>query len=235
MTVIKRVRPTSIIAPQTQLILPQDQQILYADPAWDYDDKAHSGQRGVSYKYPPQKFMDIARMNIPSIMAKDSICFMWVTCPNLHYSIEVMESWGFEYRTVAFVWVKKNRINIDTDFMGMGNWTRANAELILLGVRGKPQRISKKVRQVVRWLESIDPIVVERRILEHSAKPPIFRQYITELMGDIPRTELYARDVAKGWNQYGHGIQGSDFDLTKFLGMRDAEAISDYTRRIIGR
>lgn len=228
MTMIQRVRTP-------RLILPQNQQLLYADPAWDYDDKAHSGKRGVGYKYPPQKFMDIARMNIPRIMADDAVCFMWVTCPNLHYSIEVMEAWGFEYRTVGFVWVKKNSINIDTDFMGMGNWTRANAELILLGVRGKPHRISKKIRQVVRYMEDHDPTVIERRILEHSAKPPVFRQLITGLMGEVPRTELYARDVAKGWNQYGHGIQGNTFDLTTFLGMRDAEDISQHTRRIIGR
>lgn len=228
MTMIQRVRTP-------RLILPQNQQLLYADPAWDYDDKAHSGKRGVGYKYPPQKFMDIARMNIPRIMADDAVCFMWVTCPNLHYSIEVMEAWGFEYRTVGFVWVKKNSINIDTDFMGMGNWTRANAELILLGVRGKPHRISKKIRQVVRYMEDHDPTVIERRILEHSAKPPVFRQLITGLMGEVPRTELYARDVAKGWNQYGHGIQGKTFDLTTFLGMRDAEDISQHTRRIIGR
>lgn len=228
MTTIPRIR-------EPKLILPQNQQLLYADPAWDYDDKAHSGERGVGYKYPPQKFMEIACMDIPRIMADDAVCFMWVTCPNLHYSIEVLESWGFEYRTVAFVWVKKNKIDIDSDFMGMGNWTRANAELIILGVRGKPQRISKGVRQIVRVLEDNDPIVVERRILEHSAKPPIFRQRITELMGDLPRTELYARDRAEGWNQYGHGIQGKQFDLTKFLGMRDAETIHQHTRRIIGR
>lgn len=235
-----RMRQTAggILVPDTKLAMPPvptGQQLIYADPPWDYDDKAASGERGVSFKYPPMKFMELARLNVDRILAEDALCFMWVTCPNLHYSIDVMESWGFEYRTVAFVWVKKNRANMDSDFMGMGNWTRANAELVLLGVKGKPQRISKKVRQIVRWFEDNEPISIDRRILEHSAKPPVFRDRILELVGDIPRTELFARDVSEGWNQYGHGIQGSTFDIKNFLGMRDAEDISKHTHRIVHR
>lgn len=58
---------------------------------------------------------------------------MWATFPNIGEAIKVMEAWGFTYKTAAFVWVKKNRKN-GGNFWGMGAYTRANAEVCLLGV-----------------------------------------------------------------------------------------------------
>ena len=48
-----------------------------------------------------------------------------------------MEAWGFTYKTAAFVWVKKNRKQ-GGNFMGLGAYTRANAEVCLLGVTSAP-------------------------------------------------------------------------------------------------
>ena len=60
-------------------------------------------------------------------------CFMWATFPQIADALRVMEAWGFEYKTCAFVWIKKNRKS-NTNFWGMGAYTRANAEICLLGV-----------------------------------------------------------------------------------------------------
>lgn len=112
----------------------------------------------------------------------------------------VMHHWGFHYKTVAFVWVKTNKLK-PTPFWGMGNWSRANAELCLLGVRGKPKRVSKSVHQII-----------QRPILRHSEKPPETRELIVKLMGDLPRVELFARVKTPGWSVWGNEIE-SDIEL----------------------
>ncbi len=58
---------------------------------------------------------------------------MWATFPNIGEAIKVMEAWEFTYKTAAFVWVKKNARS-GGNYMGLGAYTRANAEVCLLGV-----------------------------------------------------------------------------------------------------
>lgn len=110
-------------------------QIIYADPPWEYKQsgsKVHS--RGMAKQhYKTMCTEDICRLPIKDIKTGNAICFIWATFPNITEALKVMESWGFVYKTVAFVWVKKNR-KTNTNFWGMGAYTRANAEVCLLGV-----------------------------------------------------------------------------------------------------
>ena len=175
-------------------------EIIYADPPWQYRDKQTAGARGAGFKYDTMSLDDICRMDVPSLSAPSATLFMWATMPQLPAAFQVMEWWGFTYKTVAFVWVKTYP-KAGTHFMGMGSWTRANAEVVLLGVRGKPKRISASVRQVV-----VAPI--ER----HSKKPDIFRDKILELMGDRPRLEMFARQASEGWDLFGNEVE-SDVDI----------------------
>lgn len=82
--------------------------------------------------------------------------------------------------------------------MGLGNWTRSNAEICLLATKGKPKRIAKNVRQII-----YEPI--ER----HSKKPDETRKKILQLMGDLPRAELFARQGADGWDTWGNEVECS--------------------------
>ena len=125
-------------------------EIIYADPPWSYRDKAKSGNRGACCKYDVMNIDDIKNLPIANIAADNSVLFMWVTMPMLEEAFSVMESWGFEYKTCAFTWIKQNKKS-DSLFWGMGNWTRANAELCLLGVRGKPKRVNGKIHFFNRW------------------------------------------------------------------------------------
>ena len=106
-----------------------------------------------------------------------------------------MEAWGFQYKTAAFVWVKKNRKN-GGNFWGMGAYTRANAEVCLLGTspgfRAGEKVRSHKVHQIV-----------ESPYERHSKKPNEVRKRIVELLGDVPRIELFARESAEGWDAWG--------------------------------
>lgn len=169
--------------------------VIYADPAWSYKDKALAGNRGAGCKYEVMSIEDIKQLPVRELADNDCVLFMWVTMPMLERAFEVMRAWGFIYKTCAFTWVKQNKI-ADTLFMGMGNWTRSNAELCLLGVRGKPKRVDAGVHSVII-----------SHIEEHSKKPAETRERITRLcVGGVSKIELFARQSIKGWDCWGNEV-----------------------------
>jgi N6-adenosine-specific RNA methylase IME4 len=168
--------------------------IIYADPAWSYKDKASAGKRGASYKYETQSQNWICNLPVQDIAADNCILFLWITMPKLNEVMEVIESWGFEYKTCGFAWVKKNKKK-DSWFWGMGRWTRANAELCLIATKGKPKRINAGVHSII-----------DTSIERHSKKPDVVRDKIVELVGDLPRIELFAREKVKGWDSWGNEV-----------------------------
>ena len=179
--------------------------IIYSDPPWSYNDKALAGDRGACCKYKTMAQSGLISLPIKDMADEDCVLFMWVTMPKLNECFDLIKAWGFEYKTVAFTWVKTNKVS-GTWFMGMGRWTRANAELCLLATKGKPKRVSAAVSQII-----------DSPIDEHSKKPDIVRNRIVELMGDIPRIELFARgDKSKdllgdnrfdGWDTWGNEVE----------------------------
>lgn len=129
--------------------------------------------------------------------------------PKLQEGLDVIKAWGFEFKTCGFVWIKTNKLTntqqasflpVDSfdSFVGMGRWTRANAEVCLIATKGKPKRLSAAVRQVV-----YSPLQ------RHSQKPAEVRDRIVELMGDLPRVELFARDKTEGWDAWGNEVTDS--------------------------
>lgn len=113
--------------------------IIYADPPWKYNDKmvmkgVHGNIRGAESFYNTMTLEDIKALPVKEISEKNAILFLWVTMPFLPQTQEVMESWGFKYKTCGFTWIKTTKTGkIHT---GMGHYTRGNAELCLIGVRG---------------------------------------------------------------------------------------------------
>ena len=156
---------------------------------------------------------EICNLPISEITEKDAVLFLWVTFPQLPEAFKVMKAWGFSYKTAAFVWVKQNKSGKGF-FFGLGYWTRSNAEICLLGVKGHPKRISNKVFQLI-----VSPL--ER----HSKKPDEARRRIVELMGDLPRIELFARQETPGWDIWRNEVTSSpEFqDLTKVERKEEAE------------
>jgi len=166
--------------------------IIYADPPWSYRGKMMNSS--VTDHYDVMSLQDICDLPIKDISENNCILFMWVTLPKLNEFMKVVESWGFEYKTVAFVWVKKN-MKSKGYFMGLGRWTRANPEICILATKGKISRIDKGIRQL-----QIHPIE------KHSKKPNIFRKLIIDLVGDLPRIELFARTKVEGWDAWGNEV-----------------------------
>lgn len=179
--------------------------IIYCDPPWSYKDKALAGNRGACCKYPVMNIEDIKNLPIKELSADDCLLFIWVTFPLLQEGLDTLSSWGFKYKTIAFNWVKKNK-KADSPFWGMGNWTRSNSEICLLGIKGNLKRQSAKVHQI------IGTEVIYSPIEEHSKKPDIVRDKIIELCGDLPRIELFARQKVDGWDSWGNEVD-CDIDL----------------------
>lgn len=176
-------------------------QIIYADPPWKYFAGGHHNQ---SWHYPTMDIEEIKALKVAEMADKDCILFLWVTFPMLQESFDVIKSWGFNYATCGFTWVKKNKGG-EGWFFGLGNWTRSNAELCLIATKGHPLRFSANVSQVID-----EPLTV------HSAKPPIVRDKIVELCGDLPRVELFARQATPGWDVWGCEAPGQEAkSLTK--------------------
>jgi len=190
--------------------------IIYADPPWAYDNpKNHDPAMG-GITYPTMPVEDIMALPVQSLADKNCALFMWATMPKLKEAFQVIEAWGFTYTTCTFVWVKLNRnagfiekmVNkikytiIEAGFYsGMGHWTNGNAELCLFAKKGSPPRNKKNVKQLV-----FSPLG------RHSAKPPEVRNRIVELMGDVPRIEMFAREKTDGWSVWGNEVE-SDISL----------------------
>lgn len=169
--------------------------IIYADPPWDYKDSGRP-RTGVNRHYKTTDIEVIKKLPVKDICAKQSMVFMWVTYPFLAEALDLIKSWGFKYKTGGFTWIKENKV-ADTLFMGAGHYTRANAELCLIGTRGRTmKRLDKSVMQTqVHKLE------------EHSKKPDAFAESIVKLYGDkVARLEMFARDAKPGWASWGDEV-----------------------------
>jgi len=176
--------------------------IIYADPAWEYRlSGGKKNSRGMAKQhYNTMTTEDICNLPVGGGLADDdAVCLMWATFPNIEQALIVMERWGFIYKTAAFVWVKKNK-KANSNFWGMGAYTRANAEVCLLGISKKT-----KAHQIVKS-HAIHQII-EAPVEAHSKKPSIVRDKIVELFGDLPRVELFARQKTEGWDAWGNEIE----------------------------
>jgi N6-adenosine-specific RNA methylase IME4 len=169
-------------------------QIIYADPPWTYPDNGSTtNSRGKGQQYYDIMTLDeIKALPIQQISDDNCYLFMWATGRRMKDCIAVLEAWGFEFYNIVFTWIKKNKKS-NSLFWGMGNVTRMNAEYVLLGKKGKLQRLNADVHSVI-----------EAPIGKHSEKPTETRNRIIRLYGDIPRIELFARTKTIGWDVWGN-------------------------------
>ncbi len=171
--------------------------VIYADPPWAFRVWSEKGkERSADKHYSCMTLDDLKQMPVNSITAGDDLAlFMWATFPMLREALELIEAWGFEYKTIAFCWVKQNK-NSDGIFKGMGYYTRSNAEICLLATRG---------RVLERKSRSVSSVIISH-IERHSKKPAETRDRIVELFGDLPRIELFARETTPGWDCWGNEV-----------------------------
>lgn len=173
--------------------------VIYADPPWSYRDKRDKHPRmcgGALKHYNTTSTEELKKIPVGGGLADDDcMLFMWATFPNLPDALALIEAWGFKYKTLGFSWIKTNKKN-GKPFFGIGYYTKSNCEVCLIGVKGKPIKVSDSVSSVV-----IEPIGV------HSKKPDCVKEKIVKLCGDVPRIELFARQKTEGWDVWGNEIE----------------------------
>lgn len=160
--------------------------VLYADPPWRYD-FAEDETRQVENHYPTMTTEEIAKLDVPA--AADSVLFLWVPSPKLRHGLDVMDAWGFDYRT-CMVWVK--------DKWGMGYYARQQHELLLIGKRGNLP---------VPDPEDRPSSVIEAPRGEHSAKPDVVYELIERMYPLREWCELFARSPRPRWAAWGNQVE----------------------------
>lgn len=180
---------------------------ILADPPWHFKTYNEKGRKrspdwrpfegSPSIHYDTMGAEEIRRLPVADFAADDCCLFLWICWPLLPEALQLIEAWGFVYKTCAFDWVKaKNQVelfgNEPAVQIGMGYWTRSNSEVCLLATRGKPTRLRADVRQAI-----MEP----RR--QHSRKPDCVYGRIERLVAG-PYLELFARATRPGWTSWGN-------------------------------
>ena len=168
-------------------------QVILADPPWSYNDKMNHSDMSASKQYPTQSGQWISNLPVQSISDPDCCLFLWCTSPLLDEVFEVIKSWGFKFKTIAFCW-SKYTVNGKLAY-NLGRWTMGNIELCLLATKGNTSfwRKNNNVKQLVQDIR-----------YGHSVKPGEVRHRIVDLLGNRSRIELFAREKVDGWDSWGN-------------------------------
>ena len=184
--------------------------VLYADPPWSFATWSHRGEgKGASQHYDCLRLGDIKALPMSDLAQDDAALFLWVVQPMLPEALELVEAWGFKFRTVAFAWVKMPKAWADDlqghliggqrlrPKMGLGYHTRSGMEQCWLAIRGNGyKRASQGIEQVLH-----------APIREHSRKPDEIANRIEGLVGDVPCIELFARRRRLRWDAWGNELE----------------------------
>jgi N6-adenosine-specific RNA methylase IME4 len=203
--------------------------VLYADPPWSYAEVPYFKKSlAIQYKYPTLSQAEMMKLDVESISKKNSWCFMWAVWAQLKHAIELMEAWGFSYRTCAFVWAKKTKNGKNAKTFGRCA-TQGSTEIVLVGKKGSPKRHALNVEQFVETVRrgnSQKPDEIYDRI-DKIVEPPMpeptwDRCFTGGLLKDCPtfnkegchcesltiemprKLEIFARQQWGGWYALGN-------------------------------
>jgi N6-adenosine-specific RNA methylase IME4 len=186
---------------------------ILADVPWHFATWSHRGLAGDASQenrkprsrdapYKTMSHEDICKLPVEALAAKDCVLLLWVLRSHLPDAMEVIQRWGFEFKSVAFVWFKGEDQEDQEEIkvpIGTGIWTRAGTEQVWLATRGNPRRLHADVREVI-----IEP----RR--EHSRKPDCVFERIERLVRGPHRLELFARPTSPGLTRPGWTVWGDE-------------------------
>ena len=168
--------------------------LIYADPPWSFKTYSKKGEdKSPTKHYDTMTIEDICAIPVQQVASKDCILLMWVYQPLADKSFDVMKAWGFEYKSIAFVWDKLSKTGTKRH-MSTGYYTRAGMEMVILGRKGNPPRVADRgVRQVF-----------SAPIREHSRKPDCVYDFIDRLYPEGNKLEMFARSsYRKNWTKVG--------------------------------
>jgi len=186
---------------------PKKYSVIYADPPWQFKNAKTGGSMASSAasKYLTTGIEGLKAIDVNSITEDDAILFMWYVGAMPQEAIDLVEAWGFTLKNMnGFVWNKLTQHN--KPYFGMGFYTRAGSESVIIATKGKFKPASRSVRAV---FNAESQIQFEAKVARHSEKPTQVRDLIVELCGDVPRLEMFARKSAEGWDVFGNEVDNS--------------------------
>jgi len=163
-------------------------ELIYADPPWQLGNP--NSAFAPENHYPTMPLEEIKAFEVPA--ADDAVLFLWAVSSKLREALEVMDAWGFEYKSFL-VWVK--------DWIGPGTWARHRHEPLLIGRRGnypppEPEDRPDSVFEAPRG--------------RHSAKPTCVYELIERAYPHASKLELFARGVPRaGWSAWGNEVEAA--------------------------
>jgi len=170
---------------------------ILADPPWQFTNR--TGKMAPEHKrlmrYTTLSLQAIKEIPVSVVAAENCHLYLWVPNALLKEGLEVMESWGFQYKT-NIVW-HKVRKDGGPDGRGVGFYFRNTTEIVLFGVRGRLRTLNPGRRQVN---------IIRSRKREHSRKPDELYDII-ESCSPGPYLELFARGTREGWDQWGNEVE----------------------------
>ena len=161
--------------------------IIYADPPWRYENPPiGASSRSIENHYPTMTLEEICALPVADMATPAAMLYLWATAPKLPECLQVVEAWGFEYRT-HMVWDKVH--------IGMGYHARSQHELLLICRRGDipPPEAGTQPASIYREARG-----------EHSAKPAFFAEMIESAYPGLPKIELFCRAPRPGWAVWGN-------------------------------
>lgn len=167
---------------------------ILADPPWQFTNR--TGKMAPEHKrlarYPTLSLQEIKEMPVSAVVADNSHLYLWVPNALLREGLDVMEAWGFQYKT-NIIW-HKIRKDGGPDGRGVGFYFRNTTEILLFGVKGRARTLAPGRTQVN---------IIRSRKREHSRKPDELYDII-ESCSLGPYLELFARGERNGWDQWGN-------------------------------
>jgi len=162
--------------------------VIYADPPWKYSNSGFNNSAENEYSAGTMEVEDICNLDIPGISADQTVLFLWATNPLLKEAMQVMDAWGFSYKT-NFAWIKDRA-------RGFAWWANSKHELLLVGVRSDPPAPIK----------SFPSCFEADRGEVHSRKPEYIYDMIESMFPGGNKVELFARQTKNGWNSWGNEV-----------------------------
>lgn len=165
--------------------------IVMADPPWSFDNFSERGEeKNAKRQYPCMSTVDVCKLPVGDLAAKDCVLWLWATNPMLPDAFEVMRRWGFQFKTAGH-WAKRTT-NGKLAF-GTGYILRCAGEPFLIGTMGRPE-FARNVRSVI-----------EGSVREHSRKPDEAYVAAEQLCPKATmRADIFSRQVRTGWTAWGN-------------------------------
>ena len=169
--------------------------LIMADPPWHIELYSENGEaKAPQAQYKTMALHEIMALDVGHLASRDCVLWLWAINPMLPQAIQVLEAWGFTFKTAGH-WSKKTKTGKQA--FGTGYILRAAGEPFLIGTMGQPDYKAKNVRSVI-----------EAEVGRHSAKPDLAFKEAARLVGDQAwKLELFSRQERDGWDVFGNEVQ----------------------------